>query len=1099
MAGPITIAVDSDVRGLVAGVGTANNELSGLGRVARGVGRIVATGLLAAGVGVAAFAAVSVKAGSDAQQSIGATETVYGRFADTVVRRSNHAAEAVGLAANEYRELNNVLGAGLQSAGTPLREVADLTGKLTKRASDLAATYGGTTREAIESVSSLLRGEADPIERYGISIKQSDVNARLAAQGLDKLTGSALKQAEQQARLDLLFQQSARSAGAFRKEGDTLAHQQQVLGANVDNLQAKVGTALLPVLTDVTQYLNREVAPIVLDLADEYLPKLTDAFGDPGAKAKGLGNALKSVDWSSIGATVGDLGDSFGTLAKGLAGVSLETVNDTVSVFGEVIGFAADHVDLLADALPFLVAGLVLYKGAMVANTLVGRDSLLGFALQIGSTRALVLANRELAASLVAVNSASAGTVGGIGAATKSVGKLAGMAKLGAGAAGIAGLTASAKTSNTALGVLGSTASGALLGFSVGGPIGAAIGGGAGALLGLWQATKKNTEATPAAKAKAEEYAAAIDGIAAASGRARRAEILRLLQTEGDVIPAAHQLGIDTNVLVAALDGNDRAVRKITGSWKQHQGVTDALNLETITSFLTDQGWALRQSEGRLKDNREALKKWDGKLRETGDQVPKTNTALGKLGNVKPDNKWAQLYSGDLDSSIRLTRDKTGEIGTGIANASAKWRVNTGPLQSDLTSDVRALGNAARIEADRVGAEVGGGFISGIGSRVTDIANAAASAIRAALAAAHNAAGGGGGGGGGTAGGHPAEAGRELGRSIVDGITTERGRARGAGAAIVGDVLEAMRDGRRGVKDLLGQLVDEAAKAYKKKSDKELTKAQRAGLLKAFRDEAAALDKLSARYRPLLANIAKASAELKRLRDERRDFAAGIAEAARGTADITQLGQLEDGTQTAGGIKAALEARLDAIRNFNAKVKALIGLGLKGAALEQLVNAGVDAGTVTAEALLSGGRNAVTDVVALQSEIASAAGALGETAASKLYDAGIAAQEALLDGLEADKARLDAAAGRIANQLIRTIRKRLGLDLGNKAGHNREVLGNDLATSGRRARLDEDAAGGAIRVQVTLTADQLSALERGRRAQVDLDAFRSAGGRGRTF
>lgn len=219
----------------------------------------------AAGVGVAAakILSSSVSAASDAQQSLGATRTVFGKFASGVIKDSNKAAAAIGLSANEYRELSNVSGALLAGAGTPLKKLGGLTSDLNKRAADMAATFGGTTREAVEAISSLLKGEADPIERYGVSIKQSDVNARLAAKGLDTLTGSALKQAEQQERLGLLMDKTSKTAGAFSRESDTLANRQQILGAKFTNLKASIGTALLPTLTKLATFIINKVMPSI--------------------------------------------------------------------------------------------------------------------------------------------------------------------------------------------------------------------------------------------------------------------------------------------------------------------------------------------------------------------------------------------------------------------------------------------------------------------------------------------------------------------------------------------------------------------------------------------------------------------------------------------------------------------------------------------------------------------------------------------------------------------------------------------------------------------------------------------------------------------
>lgn len=292
MAGPIRISILGDAssanRAFSSASSNASTMGSRVGKAGKALGVAVAAGAAVAGAAAIKFGVDSVKAASDAQQSLGATQTVFGKYADTVIKRSEQAATAIGLSANEYRELSNVVGASLAGAGVPLKQTADLTDQLNQRAADMAATFGGTTREAVEAVSSLLRGEADPIERYGVSIKATDVSARLAAQGLSGLTGEALKQAEIQARLDLVMQKTATTQGAFARESGTLANQQQVLSAQFEDLKAKVGAALLPVLTDLFTFLNTEAIPALTAVGGYLQENFGPAFERVQAAVKGF-------------------------------------------------------------------------------------------------------------------------------------------------------------------------------------------------------------------------------------------------------------------------------------------------------------------------------------------------------------------------------------------------------------------------------------------------------------------------------------------------------------------------------------------------------------------------------------------------------------------------------------------------------------------------------------------------------------------------------------------------------------------------------------------------------------------------------------------
>lgn len=203
-----------------------------------------------------ALAGASVKAASAAQQSIGATETVFKKASGQIIKYSDQAAMKQGLSANQYRESANLIGSLFKNQGVSTDQLAGKTNKMIGQASDLAATFGGTTSDAVGALSSAFKGEFDPLEAYGISLKQSTVNSeamRLAnvksKKEWDALSLAQQKSATQQATTSLIMKQSKDSTGAFAKEADTLAGQQQRLGAAWEDGKVTLGKGLLPVLT----------------------------------------------------------------------------------------------------------------------------------------------------------------------------------------------------------------------------------------------------------------------------------------------------------------------------------------------------------------------------------------------------------------------------------------------------------------------------------------------------------------------------------------------------------------------------------------------------------------------------------------------------------------------------------------------------------------------------------------------------------------------------------------------------------------------------------------------------------------------------------
>lgn len=215
-----------------------------------------ATATVAALVGVGK---ASIDAASDLQQSTGAVQKVFGDSAATVQTWAKDAAGAVGLSTNAYQEMASTLGSSLKNMGIPMDDLAGQTNDLITLGADLAATYGGTTTDAVDALTSLLRGETDPIEKFGVSIKQSDINAQMAAMGLSGLTGEAAKNAQAQAVLALLSKQTADAQGTFAAETNSAAGAQQIAAAEFENAKAALGESLLPAYTAVTQAITTAV------------------------------------------------------------------------------------------------------------------------------------------------------------------------------------------------------------------------------------------------------------------------------------------------------------------------------------------------------------------------------------------------------------------------------------------------------------------------------------------------------------------------------------------------------------------------------------------------------------------------------------------------------------------------------------------------------------------------------------------------------------------------------------------------------------------------------------------------------------------------
>ena len=300
----VRVTAQDDTR---AGFNSAKKNAEGFGAEMKKVGAIatgVFTGIAAAAVTsqIGGFITGSISAASNLQQAVGGVNAVFKDNAQTVLDWGKTNAASFGLSQRAFNELAAPLGAMLKNSGASMDEVANRTIELTKRASDMAATFGGPVEDAMTAISAALRGETDPIERFGVSVKAADIEAKALAMGLvdvsvntlavkdaqidaekaqrelteaqkehgkksieareaavdlekaqaklkEAMAGSAgevSSAAKQQAAYALIMEQTADAAGQNAREMDSEAGAAARLRAERENAQAQLGEKLLP-------------------------------------------------------------------------------------------------------------------------------------------------------------------------------------------------------------------------------------------------------------------------------------------------------------------------------------------------------------------------------------------------------------------------------------------------------------------------------------------------------------------------------------------------------------------------------------------------------------------------------------------------------------------------------------------------------------------------------------------------------------------------------------------------------------------------------------------------------------------------------------
>jgi hypothetical protein len=263
--GDAYIAVDADttkarseLKGLDSQVQTSSSGLGGLlGPNAPFKGAAIAAGAAVAATAVFNFAKDSVAAASNLGESINAINVVYGESADAVHALGAESATSFGLSQRAFNEFATQFSAfGEKIAAGTGQDVSVVLDNLTTRIADFASVMNLDMAEAATVFQSALAGETEAFRRFGGDVSAAAVEVKALELGLGDTSAELSEQDKILARYELIMEQTAKTAGDFENTSDSLANSQRILTANIEDLQAKIGGALVPAVASATTVFN---------------------------------------------------------------------------------------------------------------------------------------------------------------------------------------------------------------------------------------------------------------------------------------------------------------------------------------------------------------------------------------------------------------------------------------------------------------------------------------------------------------------------------------------------------------------------------------------------------------------------------------------------------------------------------------------------------------------------------------------------------------------------------------------------------------------------------------------------------------------------
>jgi hypothetical protein len=351
------------------GLAAATRQLGAFGQASNGLGSTLGkVGAALASFGIAAkavkFGRDSIESARDLERNLFSVGTIFDEFSPKIVQFTKDAAQ-LGLSQKDAAKASTFLGSVLKQSGFSMDFVTSETQKLVSLGVDLAATYGYDVQEALLGMTALFRGEYDPIEKFGVAMKQSEINAELVARKLDHLTGAERRNAEQTIRLELLYQRAADATGAFGAQSGNLYVEQKKLQAQFENIQAQLGTDLLPVFGKLVEAL--------VPLVDDLTPRLAQAVQDSIPVLETMVGVLSDMsdETTTTGQTFGVLSEALGTTFR----IFAENIGLIVQLAGVFLALRT-AVALFAIALKVTPFGTAITLiGTLTGSVLIAIDS----------------------------------------------------------------------------------------------------------------------------------------------------------------------------------------------------------------------------------------------------------------------------------------------------------------------------------------------------------------------------------------------------------------------------------------------------------------------------------------------------------------------------------------------------------------------------------------------------------------------------------------------------------------------------------------------------------------------------------------------------
>ena len=284
----LTVYLAADLKKFNSGINKAEGGLKGFGNsISKFLGPALIGATAAAGAFAVKLGVDAVNAASDLIETQNKVAVIFGESADSILQFAETSVTALGQTETQALDAAATFAQFGKAAGLAGGDLVDFSTDLVTLSADLASFNNSSPEEAITAIGSALRGEAEPLRRYGVLLDDAALKAEAMNLGIFDGSGKLTTQQKVLAAYEVILKQTTDAQGDFARTADGLANTQRILTAAVEDAKAEIGLGLVDAI---------ETATSAMGGSQGMATKIIDVGLKIGDLTRGIGLVIAETD-----------------------------------------------------------------------------------------------------------------------------------------------------------------------------------------------------------------------------------------------------------------------------------------------------------------------------------------------------------------------------------------------------------------------------------------------------------------------------------------------------------------------------------------------------------------------------------------------------------------------------------------------------------------------------------------------------------------------------------------------------------------------------------------------------------------------------------